>query len=525
MVASFSVFLSLLIGSLMLLSVLDHAVNFVLWQARAAGHRHALLLASALVLSRNVHNAVSVNVEGDFDLRDATRCWSDASKLEGSQRLVVTSKLTLALVHLDEHGWLVVLSSGEHLRVLRRNSSVAVDELGHDATLGFNTQGEWSDVDEQHVLTVALDDARLNSSTDSHDLIWVDRLVSVLTASQLLDEVLNSWHTSRTADQNNVVNLVDGEVGVSQHLVEWHAATLEQVRSHLLEVCTSQGLVEVDWARGAHCQVLQGDLGFRGSGKLLLCLLSSFLHALQSNAVVAQVDAILVLDFGDDPVDDALIPIVTAQVGVAVGCFHLNGGEAVIILANLQQGHIESAAAQVEDEDVLILLALLQAVSQSCSGWLVDNAQNVEACNAASVLGCLALCVVEVCWAGDHCVGHFFAQEGFSVTLELHQDLCGDLLWSPLLAIDFCGPVSAHVALDGGDRTINIGHGLALGHVADENFAVLAEGDHRWRGALAFSVHDDGWLAALEGSDARIRGTQINSNCASHTGLLPLTDS
>ena len=290
-------------------------------------------------------------------------------------------------------------------------------------------------------------------------------------------------------------------------------------------MCASEGLIKVDWAGGTHGQVLQGNLRFGRSGELLLGLLSSFLHALQSDSVVAQVDAILALDLGNDPVDDALVPIVAAQMGVAVGGLNLNGGEAVVVLTDFEQGHIECAAAQVEDEDVLVLLALLQAVCQSCSGWLVDDTQNVEACDAAGVLGCLALCVVEVCWAGDHCVGHFFAQEGFSVALELHQDLCGDLLWSPLLAIDFCGPVSAHVALDRGDRTINIGHGLALGHVADQDFAVLAEGDHRWCGALAFSVDDDGWLAALEGSDARIRGTQINSNCASHTGLLPLTDS
>ena len=53
---------------------------------------------------------------------------------------------------------------------------------------------------------------------------------------------------------------------------------------------------------------------------------------------------------------------------------YLDGGEAVLVLADLQQGDIKSAAAQVEDEDELVLLALVQAVGQSRGGGLVDDA-------------------------------------------------------------------------------------------------------------------------------------------------------
>ena len=60
-------------------------------------------------------DAVRVDVEGDLDLRDATRSRSDAGQLEGAQRLVIARKLTLALVNLDEHARLVVLGCGEDL--------------------------------------------------------------------------------------------------------------------------------------------------------------------------------------------------------------------------------------------------------------------------------------------------------------------------------------------------------------------------------------------------------------------------
>ena len=63
--------------------------------------------------------------------------------------------------------------------------------------------------------------------------------------------------------------------------------------------------------------------------------------------------------------------------------------------AHLQDGDIKSAATQIEDEDGLVLLAI-EAVCQGGSGGLVDDAQHLDASDAACVLGGLALAVVEV---------------------------------------------------------------------------------------------------------------------------------
>ena len=206
---------------------------------------------------------------------------------------------------------------------------------------------------------------------------------------------------------------------------------------------------------------------------------------------------------------------------VAVGGLHLNGGEAVVILADLQQGHIESAATEVEDQNGFVFLALFEAISQCGRGRLVDDTQNVQACDGAGVLGGLTLSVVEVCRAGDHGVGDRLAEVGFGIALQLHQHLCGNLLRSPLLAVDFNGPVGAHVALDGADGAVDVGHSLTLGNFADEDFTGLAERHDGRRGASAFSVHDNGGLATFKSCDAGIGSTQIDANCASHN-LSPL---
>ena len=93
----------------------------------------------------------------------------------------------------------------------------------------------------------------------------------------------------------------------------------------------------------------------------------------------------------DQPVDDLLVPVVATEVVVAAGGLDLDDA-----LADLEQGHVERAATEVEDEDRLVLLALVQAVRQRGRGGLVDDAQDVEARDLTGLLGGLALGVVEV---------------------------------------------------------------------------------------------------------------------------------
>ena len=59
-------------------------------------------------------------------------------------------------------------------------------------------------------------------------------------------------------------------------------------------------------------------------------------------------------------------------------------------LADVEKGHVERSAAEVEDEDRLVRL-LVEAVSQRRCGRLVDDAQDLQARDFARVLGRRAL--------------------------------------------------------------------------------------------------------------------------------------
>ncbi|MBG9885548.1 glutamate dehydrogenase, partial [Bacillus toyonensis] len=477
---------------------------------RAAGDGHRLLLARALVLRGHVHDAVRVDVEGDLDLRDATRSRGDAGELEGAQRLVVARELALALEDLDRDRRLVVVGGGEGLAALGRDGRVALDELGHHAALGLDAETQRGDVDEEDVLALALQDAGLEGRADRDDLVRVHTLVGLL-AGLALDEIGDGGHTGRSADEHDVRDVADLDAGLADHILERLLGAVEEVLGEVLELRAGDRLGQRHRAVLGEREVGQVDAGRGRGGQLLLGLLRGLLQTLQGDLVTGDVDAGRVLELLDEVVDETLVPVVAAETVVSGRGAHLDRGE-VVVLAHLEEGDVEGPAAEVEDEDQLVLLALVETVGESRSGGLVDDAQDVEARDLAGLLGGLALGVVEVGGDGDDRVGHRVSQVGLGVALELHEDARGDLLRRPLLAVDVEGPVGSHVALDRGDRAVDVGDGLALGGLADEHLPVLGEGDHRGGGAEALGIGDDLGLAALEDADDRVGRTEVDTD-------------
>ena len=188
----------------------------------------------------------------------------------------------------------------------------------------------------------------------------------------------------------------------------------------------------------------QVDLRLLRRRELDLRLLGGLVEALQRHRVGLQVDALVALELGDQPVDDRLVEVVAAEVVVARGRLDLEDA-----VADLEHRHVEGAAAEVEDEDRLVGL-LVEPVGQRGRGRLVDDALDVEAGDPAGVLGRLALVVVEVGRDRDHRRVDGVAEVGLGVGLQLLQDHRADLRRRVLLAAD----LDARVAVGSGDDLV-----------------------------------------------------------------------
>ncbi len=324
------------------------------------------------------------------------------------------------------------------------------------------------DVEEQDVLDVALEHAGLERGADRDGFVGVDALVGVLPG-ELLDQIGDRGHAGGATHEDHAVDLVLGEAGVADRLLERPAARLEQIARELLELRPGEREVEVERTVARRGDERQVDRGLLQRRELDLRLLRRFLQPLDGHLVGREVDAVRVLELADQPVHDPLVPVVTTEVRVPGGRLDLEHA-----LAEVEDRHVERATPEVEHEDGLVVV-LVEPVGQRGRGGLVDDAQHLEARDLAGLLGGLALGVAEVGGHGDHGLGDGVAEVGLGVALELLQDAGRDLLRVVGLAVDVDRPVGAHVALHRADRAIRVGDRLALGDLTDEDLAGLGE--------------------------------------------------
>ena len=516
--------------------LLDHSLDLVLGQAARGLDAYLLLLARALVLGRDVDDAVGVDVEGDLDLRHPARRRRQADEVELAQQLVVAGHLALALEHPDRHRVLMVLGGREHLALARGDGGVAVDQPGEDPAQRLDAEAERRHVEQQHVLDVALQHPGLDGRADRHHLVGVDAAVR-LAPEEVLDRLDDLGHAGHAADQDHLADLPGRQAGILERGLARLDGALDQIVDQGLELGPGQlhrQMLGAGLVGGDEGQV---DLGLHRARQLDLGLLGRLLEALQREPVFPEVDALLLLELVGEVADQAHVEVLAAQEGVAVGRLDLEHA-----VADLEDRHVEGAAAEVVDRDGLAL-RLVETVGERGGGRLVDDAQHLQAGDLAGVLGRLALGVVEIGRHGDDGLGHLAAEIRLRRLLHLLEHVGADLARRVSRALGFDpgiavvrldDPVGHHVlvllghgivetatdqALDREQGVFRVGDGLALGRLSDEDLLLVAEGDHGGGGAGALGVFDDLGVAALHDGDAGIGGTEIDADDFGHVAL------
>ena len=518
--------LDLVISILVLLSLVDHALNLFLGEtALVVGDGDLLVLAGSLVHGRDVQDTVGIQIEGDLDLRGAAGSWGDALKVELAEQVAVLGHGALTLEDLNQDTGLVVSEGGEGLALLGGDGGVTGDKSGHDATGGLDTSGEGHDVEEEQVLDglglVAVENGSLDGGTVGDGLIGVDGLVELLAVEEVGEELLNLGDTGGATNEDDLVDGALGDVGVLEDLLDWGHALSEVGAAKLLELGAGQvGGVILTLGEG-----LAEDLSLESAGENSLGLLALGAETTESTVVALDVDAGLLLEVSNAVFDDLVVEIFTAQVSVTVGGLDLED-----TVLNGEEGDIEGATTEIEDEDVALALALLvETVSDSGGGGLVDDTLNVETSDLTGVLGGLTLGVVEVSGDGDDGVLDSLSEVRFGDFLHLDKDHGGDLLSLESLGLslelnndegllagaglDLEGPelaisldnlvreLAANEALGVEDSVGGVSGSLVLGGVTDEAL-LLSEGDVRGGGVDTLIVGDDFDLVVLEHTDA-----------------------
>ena len=332
------------------------------------------------------------------------------------------------------------------------------------------------------------------------------------TAQQFLHLTLDGRHPGAAADEKDFAQLRSRDAGIPQCILHRGYRPCQQVAGHHLELGAGDGQIEVVGAVLAHSDEGQIELGREGAGQLFLGLFGLFFQASHGGGVAGEVDAVRFLELCHGVFHDALVKVVAAEAGIAAGGQHRKSA-----VFDLDDGDVEGAAAEVVDQDLLGRF-VVKAVGHSGGGRLIDDAQDVQARDAARILGGLALAVVKVSGDGDDGLRHRLTQVALGVAAYLGQYHGADLLRSQVFAVDVDAVVTAHMPLDAGHRPAGVCSKLALCRAAHQTLAVFGERHHAGGGALSLCVGDDDGLAALHHCHAAVRGAKVNTDHSAHSG-------
>ena len=215
-----------------------------------------------------------------------------------------------------------------------------------------------------------------------------------------------------------------------------------------------------------------------------------------------------------------------------------------IDLGDFDNRNVEGPAAKVVHCDLGVALLLVHTVGKRRRRRLVDDTSYIETGDPPGVLGRLALRIVEIGRYRNDSFSYRFAEIVFGGLFHFHQHPSGDLGRRHLFAVGFDPSVAVvrsddlvgdHVAvalhdvvlktttdqsLYGKQRILRICHRLALGRLSDEHLIVTGKCDDGRRRTRALGVFNNPRFPALEDSDARIGGSEIDSYDFAH--LKPL---
>ncbi|KAH3659726.1 hypothetical protein OGATHE_005771 [Ogataea polymorpha] len=491
--------------------------------------------ASGLLDGSDLQNSVGVDLENGLQNWLSSWHWWDVLEVELTQKGVLGTVDSLTLVHWELDGGLVILDSGESSSLDGWNSGVSWNNWSKDVTLHSNTKREWDDIQQQQVLGLVRggltgQDGTLDGSTVSNSLIWVDRLLELLTVEEVRQQLLDLWNSSGTTNKDDLVDLGLGDLGILQNLLNWSQGGLEESRVDVLE--SGSGDVSREVLTLEQGVDLNGGLG--DGRKSSLGSLTGGSESSQSSGVARDVQTSLLLELLFEVLKEVGIEILTTQVSVTSSS--LDGEDTT---SNVQQRNIESSSTKVEDQNVLLLVGFTstETVSNGSSGRLVDDSQHVQTSNGTSILSGLSLSVVEVSWNGNDGFLNLLANLGLSNLFHLGQDHRRDFLrreglgltqvlnlnlWVAVVVNNLEWPrldVFLHrlVRKSSTDQSLSIEHSvlwvqssLILGSVTNQSL-LRSESDERRSNSVTLFVSDD-FDSRVVCSNTGVSSTKIDTN-------------
>ena len=231
-----------------------------------------------------------------------------------SQGFVAGRHFPFTLEHMDGNGGLAVSRRGKNLALFGGNRGVFLDQAGHHAAKGFDTQRKRGHIQQKDIFDIALEHPPLNRCAQCHHFIRVDPLVR-LSFKYLPDHFLNRRHSCHTADQDHFVDISGTQTRVFDGRPAGPLDPGQQIADQRLEFCPRDFHVHMFRSGGVGSDKRQIHIRFHGCRQFHFCLFSRFPEPLKRHLVLPKIDALIFLELVSQVIDEPQVEILSAPGG------------------------------------------------------------------------------------------------------------------------------------------------------------------------------------------------------------------
>ena len=329
-------------------------------------------------------------------------------------------------------------------------------------------------------------------------------------AEAVAEESVDQRRPGRAADEDDLVDLVGRQLRVGEGAVDAREGPRQQGLDQVLVVGPVELHPEVERDPIGLGDELLLEPGGRLGRERLLRLLDGAEDPGAGGRGLAEVDLVLVAEAVADEVEQELVEVVAAEVGVAVAAEDLDDPA-----LDLGDRDVEGAAAEVVDEQALPLRRV-RVVGQDRGRRLVDDPGDLQAGQLAGLAGRVALPFGEEGRDGDHRLRHRVAERLLGPLLERPEDDRRDFLGRVLPVAETDGDLLAHLPLDRADGPVGGQGVLVTGRVADEQAPFGVEADDRRQDRLAVLALQDDRQAVADDGDLAVGRPQVDADDRFH---------
>lgn len=320
----------------------------------------------------------------------------------------------------DSKGRMVVIRSGEGMRIIGRDSGVELDKEGEKEEKSLNEERKRGKVEKKKVIEVEMKKEEMDRRENGKELIRVKEIVRLIE-EEGIKELMNIGNEGNEEEKKKLVNLERIEEGIIERRIERIESEMKEIIEKDLKIGErkiDRKMIRESMVRSDERKV---DLGMMRGRKLDIGILGRLIEEMKGKIVVIKVDENLIIEIGKKILEKKNIEVLKEKESVEIGGIKLKKE-----VEDLKKRKVESKEEKVIERDG-IELDIVEKIGKRRRGRIVDDEKKLKKGDIEGIIGGMKMGVVEVGRKSDEGMSKGLEKVGLRSLINIMKDNRGDM--------------------------------------------------------------------------------------------------